>query len=118
MKFSLSTFTTALVVLSAQPIFAAKLPSRQDTSTNLMKRTWRPPAPGTGFCPEGCLSITAPTGAILACCDDGSGIEGCSDCSPRECNPDDGPATCCPGSGQACCPEDKCPPGCPNPDCE
>ncbi|KAL3443603.1 hypothetical protein BJX65DRAFT_285079 [Aspergillus insuetus] len=37
------------------------------------------PIPGLGECPESCVSIRAPTGALMACCGE---EEGCVDCGP------------------------------------
>jgi hypothetical protein len=37
------------------------------------------PIPGLGECPESCVSIRAPNGALMACCGE---EEGCVDCGP------------------------------------
>ncbi|KAL2842389.1 hypothetical protein BJY01DRAFT_216483 [Aspergillus pseudoustus] len=42
----------------------------------------RPPIqiPGLGECPDECVSIRTPQGALMACCGD---AEGCVDCAPE-----------------------------------
>ncbi|KAF2247180.1 hypothetical protein BU26DRAFT_520435 [Trematosphaeria pertusa] len=40
----------------------------------------RPPVPGTGTCPDSCISIRTPTGALLVCCGE---EEGCVNCAPE-----------------------------------
>jgi hypothetical protein len=44
----------------------------------------KPPTPGTGTCPESCIPITTPAGALLVCCGEAEGCQNCAaECTAR-----------------------------------